>query len=325
MQQAIHQGSILVSRGWVHGQTGWLVDHDQVLVFKEHIEIHRLGFEVRQRFWRWHPELHLVSLSQGSFGFPRLAIHPHISSINELLDPRPALLRPLTDQPAIQRIGSGLGYVSVSRSPSPSPKPCVNTSSGKGGLTRPWPSTLKPPPVPAIPKQSSPTAIAGNHRATAAPSVPYRRRYGVRPLLPTKTLDPRSAQTPVCHIAVQGRTKPPRKPPVPATRSTISRTPEPPTHRHRPPVRCHHKGPNAAPPVDHPSGWQNTRSIEQVQILAQPHPAQGAGHASPTGTRHHLFLTRRLIKADFPTLGNPRVRARTARGRIPRVFRRSLS
>ncbi len=63
MQETIHQGSILISRGRVHREPSWLVDHNQVLVFKQHIEIHRLGLEVWQRFWRWHPELHLISLA----------------------------------------------------------------------------------------------------------------------------------------------------------------------------------------------------------------------------------------------------------------------
>ena len=109
MQQSIHQGSIFVARGWVHRETGRLVDHDQVLVFKEHIEIHRFRLQVRQRFRRWHPQLHLIALAQGRFGLAGLAVHPHKASINELLNPGPALLGSLAHQPAIQTHRQGLG------------------------------------------------------------------------------------------------------------------------------------------------------------------------------------------------------------------------
>ena len=63
MQETIHQGSISIARGRVHGQADWLVDHNQVLVLEQHIELHRLRLEVGEGFWRWHPELHLISLA----------------------------------------------------------------------------------------------------------------------------------------------------------------------------------------------------------------------------------------------------------------------
>ena len=37
-----------------------------------------------------------------------------------------------------------------------------------------------------------------------------------------------------------------------------------------------------------------------------------------------FWRTSRLIRADLPTLGNPSIRARTGRGRMPRLWRRAL-
>jgi len=67
---------------------GWLVDHDQVLVFKQHIQLHRLWLEVGKGFWWRHPQLHLISLAQRRFGLTGFVINADIASVNELLNPR---------------------------------------------------------------------------------------------------------------------------------------------------------------------------------------------------------------------------------------------
>ena len=109
MEQPVHQGAVFVARRWMHRETRWLVDHDQVLVFEEHIEIHGLRLQVRQRLrWR-HPQLHFIPLAQRRFGLAGFAVHAHETGINELLNASAALLRPLTHQPAIQTHRQGLG------------------------------------------------------------------------------------------------------------------------------------------------------------------------------------------------------------------------
>ena len=111
VQQPIHQGAVLVARSRMHREAGGLVEHDQVLVFEQHIQGHLLGHQVGERLRRRHPQLHGVVLAQGGFGAARDAIHPHIAGVDELLDAGAALLRPLGHQPAVQphrqRLGVG--------------------------------------------------------------------------------------------------------------------------------------------------------------------------------------------------------------------------
>ena len=109
MQQPIHQGAVFVARGWMHREAGGLVDHDQVLVFVEHIELHRLGLQVGQRFRRRHPQLHRVVLTQRRLGLAGNAIDAHVAGVDEFLDASATLLRPLAHQPAIQPHGQRLG------------------------------------------------------------------------------------------------------------------------------------------------------------------------------------------------------------------------
>ena len=101
VQQAIYQSAVLVARRRMHRQPRRLVEHDQMVVLKQHIQIHRLRLEVRQWFRRRHPQLHLVPLAQGCFGLAGLAVDAHIASVDELLNPGPALLGALTHQPAV--------------------------------------------------------------------------------------------------------------------------------------------------------------------------------------------------------------------------------
>ena len=71
--QAVHR-AVLVARRWMHRQPGRLVEHDQMVVLKKHIQIHRLRLEIRQWFrWR-HPQLHLVALPEGGFALPVLPL-----------------------------------------------------------------------------------------------------------------------------------------------------------------------------------------------------------------------------------------------------------
>ena len=111
VQQAIHQGAVPVTRRRVHRESGGLVEHDQVGVFKQHIQGHLLGQQVGKGLGRRHPQLHHVLWAQGSLGPPGDAVHPHVTRLDELLDPGAALLRPLGHQPAIQphrqRLGIG--------------------------------------------------------------------------------------------------------------------------------------------------------------------------------------------------------------------------
>ena len=93
----------------MHREAGGLVDHDQMLVLEQDVQRHRFRLEIGQRLrWR-HPQLHLIALAQGGFGFAGLAVHPHIAGINEFLDPGPALLGALTHQPAVQPHRQRLG------------------------------------------------------------------------------------------------------------------------------------------------------------------------------------------------------------------------
>ena len=111
VQQAIHQGAVLVAGRRVHREPGGLVEHDQVGVFKQHIQGHRLGQQVGKGLGRRHPQRHAVALAQGSLSPPRDAVDPHVARLDELLDPGATLLRPLGHQPAIQphrqRLGIG--------------------------------------------------------------------------------------------------------------------------------------------------------------------------------------------------------------------------
>ena len=95
----------------MHREAGWFVDHDQVLVFKEHIEIHRLRLQVGQRLWRRHPQLDFIAGAQGRLGPAGGAIDPHIAGFDEFLNPRAALLRPLANEPTVEAHGQGLGVV----------------------------------------------------------------------------------------------------------------------------------------------------------------------------------------------------------------------
>jgi hypothetical protein len=51
------------------------------------------------------------------------------------------------------------------------------------------------------------------------------------------------------------------------------------------------------------AGWKNTWSIEQIQVLAKPHPTQGAGDARPPGTGHHLFFDQSIDQGRFTNVG----------------------
>ena len=111
VQQAIHQGAVFVARRRMHGETGRFVDHDQMLVLEQHIEGHGLGHQVGQGLGRRHPQLHCIPLAQGGLSAAGDPVHPHITGLDELLDPGAALLRPLGHQPAIQPHRQGLGVL----------------------------------------------------------------------------------------------------------------------------------------------------------------------------------------------------------------------
>ena len=42
VKQPIHQCAVFISRSWVHCEPGSFIQHNDVLIFKEHIKIHRL-------------------------------------------------------------------------------------------------------------------------------------------------------------------------------------------------------------------------------------------------------------------------------------------
>ena len=111
VQQRIHQGAVLVARGRVHREAGGLVEHDQMPVFKQHIQGDVLGEQIGQGLGGRHPKLHLIPRPQGRLGAARHPVHPHVTGIDELLNPRPTLLRPLGHQPAIEPHRQGLGVV----------------------------------------------------------------------------------------------------------------------------------------------------------------------------------------------------------------------
>ena len=102
VQQAIHQGAVLVAGGRMHGEASGLVDHNQVGVLVQHIKGDRLRFEIGKRFGGRHPQLHLIAGPEGGFGTTGDAVHPHKAGVDELLNPGAALLGTLTHQPAVQ-------------------------------------------------------------------------------------------------------------------------------------------------------------------------------------------------------------------------------
>ena len=102
VKQSIHQCAVSISRSWMHCEPSRFIQHDDVLILKEHIKIHRLGLQVRQWLRRGHPQLHLITIAEWCFGLSLFSIDPHIASINEFLNPSTALLRALAHQPAIQ-------------------------------------------------------------------------------------------------------------------------------------------------------------------------------------------------------------------------------
>ena len=111
VQQRIHQGAVLVAGGRVHREAGGLVEHDQMPVFKQHIQGDVLGQQIGKGLGRGHPKLHLIARAQGGLGAAHHPIHPHVAGIDELLNAGPALLRPLGHQPAIEPHRQGLGVV----------------------------------------------------------------------------------------------------------------------------------------------------------------------------------------------------------------------
>ena len=109
MQKTVHQGAIPVPWSRMHRETRRLVDHNQMLIFKEHIQVHRLRLQIGQWLgWR-HPHLHLIPLAEGGLRFTRSTVHTHQTRIDELLDSGATLFAALTHKPAIKPHGQRLG------------------------------------------------------------------------------------------------------------------------------------------------------------------------------------------------------------------------
>ena len=43
VKQSIHQCAVFITRSWMHCEPSRFIQHDDVLILKEHIKIHRLG------------------------------------------------------------------------------------------------------------------------------------------------------------------------------------------------------------------------------------------------------------------------------------------
>ena len=60
MQESIHQGVLPVARTGMNHQTGWLIDHNQVVIFVKNIDWDGLGLMV-DLFRGWFVDLDAVS------------------------------------------------------------------------------------------------------------------------------------------------------------------------------------------------------------------------------------------------------------------------
>jgi len=84
-QQAVHQSSFEVAGAWVHHNAWRLVHNQEVIIFKEDLERHRLGHQVIVGLRR--PQMNRNPVTHTDFitGFDGVAVDKHLTGANRAL------------------------------------------------------------------------------------------------------------------------------------------------------------------------------------------------------------------------------------------------
>ena len=154
-QHGIDQCSRGMPRGRVDDHSGRLIDHEQIVIFKDNIERDLLGNEICRHSWR-NPNCHRGSAFEGLTSLLRReTVHIHVAICDQALDPRTRKLLQQPDQefikplrsiffkPEVQNAVTHLSLRLVFR-----PAGCPAGSYLSFSFSRPSPSSTRPKTTP---------------------------------------------------------------------------------------------------------------------------------------------------------------------------------